>query len=363
MARVEPRDDADLDAARGSDFGAWQRELRVPQIRHVAFLTAGLYLLYALLEWRLAEAGTLSQWQMLRGLSIAAILISIGLLSFQPRYHAPMRALLLIAPVLAISGNLLLSLGDQDFVSYAPELYLALIWTFSVSGLTLGPATVSALISTSLILAFTALYGNDQTLPDLHLLWVGSAFAFGLLGAAQLERSSREMFLAQAQLQRQATFDDLTGLWNRRQLRDELAREIARSERNAAPLALIMLDIDHFKRVNDEHGHAAGDVLLRELAELLQHQVRGVDAVGRFGGEEFLIVLPDTRVDAARTVAEKLRATIESNAFSVGGTCTASFGVAEYRPSESLDAFIQRADAALYGAKRAGRNRVWVSGD
>lgn len=343
------------------DFAAWHLGLRVVQVRYVALLTAALYFAYALLEWRQGAFDVLSGHQALRGLGVCVLLIIIALTSFRPALHGLMRALLLIAPVGAIAGNLYLSIADKNFASYSPEIYLAIMWTFAVSGLTLRPATVSALISISMVLVFTALYSNTQAMPYLHLLWLTSAFTFGLLSAFLLQRSYRELFVQHRELERLATVDALTGLWNQRHIRERLAREIDRTERSGSPLSVIMFDIDHFKRINDEHGHMAGDALLAELGELLRERVRATDIVGRTGGEEFLIVLPETDIEKAQGVAEKLRRAIGEHPFELGGRRSATFGLARYRPGETLDQLMQRADQAMYRGKRAGRDRVVVA--
>ncbi|MBH9576411.1 GGDEF domain-containing response regulator [Inhella proteolytica] len=168
---------------------------------------------------------------------------------------------------------------------------------------------------------------------------------------AQLETANRE-------LQRLSSTDALTGLANRRRLDEALEQEWRRSGRAEHALALILLDIDHFKRVNDEHGHPVGDQVLTELAHLLRQGVRGTDLVGRWGGEEFLILCPDTGPAGALALAEKLRESIAAHAFPVVGHKTSSFGVATLRPSDEVPALLARADAALYRSKHEGRNRV-----
>lgn len=167
----------------------------------------------------------------------------------------------------------------------------------------------------------------------------------------------------------QSTHDELTGLANRRLFRHQLTMEIDRARRFAKPLSLVAVDIDHFKQLNDRHGHPTGDAALRAVAELLASSVRKVDTVARVGGEEFMILLPRADVDEAGAVAEKLRlavaaAVLPGGADQPGGHLTVSLGVAELTLSESDDgeSLIERADQALYAAKHAGRNQV-VRGD
>jgi diguanylate cyclase (GGDEF)-like protein len=123
-------------------------------------------------------------------------------------------------------------------------------------------------------------------------------------------------------------------------------------------VSLLMVDVDHFKRVNDEHGHKAGDGVLRGLVQLLRHRARAVDLLFRMGGEEFVLLLPDTPEDAAAGVAEELRQAIAATALLDGKVVTASLGVAGARPEDTVESWLRAADAAMYAAKEAGRNRV-----
>ena len=158
---------------------------------------------------------------------------------------------------------------------------------------------------------------------------------------------------------RQAGTDHLTGIMNRRRFTEFLNREMARRQRHAEPLSLIMFDIDHFKRVNDVYGHEIGDLVLREMAQLVSSAVRRTDILARWGGEEFVILLPGTTGEAATGFAEKLRASIESHDFPQVGRATASFGVASLEEKETDGAtLIKHADQAMYTAKQDGRNRV-----
>ena len=152
--------------------------------------------------------------------------------------------------------------------------------------------------------------------------------------------------------------DRLTGLANRRQLDTLLEHEIARCERHGTEFSVIMLDIDDFKRVNDEHGHDVGDTVLIAVAEVLKENIRRLDVLGRWGGEEFLILCSDTPAEQATAVAEKLRRALAAHAIEPTGAKTASFGITAFRPGDSIRALTRRADAALYRAKEAGRNRV-----
>jgi diguanylate cyclase (GGDEF)-like protein len=162
-----------------------------------------------------------------------------------------------------------------------------------------------------------------------------------------------------------ATVDPLTGIANRQAVLSRLDEELARATRYRRPLAIVMVDLDHFKRLNDTHGHAAGDAVLRQVAQRLAEHVRSVDLIGRFGGEEFLAVLPETDADAAASLAEKLRRVVAGTLVRLPDghevTVTLSAGVAG-GPGEALrpEILVRDADAALYSAKALGRNTVYV---
>ena len=181
----------------------------------------------------------------------------------------------------------------------------------------------------------------------------------------RLEQSLRE---ANAKIQQLSETDSLLGTFNRRYLSTQIVREVDRARRYKHPLAAVMADLDHFKRVNDERGHQTGDEVLRHFAELSKASVRPSDWIARYGGEEFVIVLPETNLAGAVIAAEKLRALCAGKPFCTSSgelAITASFGVAELRidaDSQSDDAaaqtLLRRADAALYTSKSEGRDRV-----
>jgi diguanylate cyclase (GGDEF)-like protein/PAS domain S-box-containing protein len=167
----------------------------------------------------------------------------------------------------------------------------------------------------------------------------------------------------QAELQRLATTDSLTGLLTRRQFHLLGEREIARHERSGEPMAVLMLDVDHFKRVNDTHGHARGDAVLAAVALAMREALREVDVLGRFGGEEFVAVLVGADPATASVIAERLRVACGRVAVPLEGggalSITVSIGLGAWcRGEDRLDAALRRADAALYRAKQGGRNRV-----
>ena len=167
------------------------------------------------------------------------------------------------------------------------------------------------------------------------------------------ERKRLELKLRQL-----ATTDPLTGAFNRRYLRHVMETETNRAQRYARPLALVMFDIDHFKRINDNFGHDQGDAVLKVVAALTVQRLRHSDVFARWGGEEFMILAPETALPQAIALAETLRAALRDAPFPGIGPVTASFGVAEYRPGETVDQWLKRVDERVYQVKREGRNHI-----
>jgi diguanylate cyclase (GGDEF)-like protein len=175
-----------------------------------------------------------------------------------------------------------------------------------------------------------------------------------------------QLLATQRLLRDQATRDSLTGLWNRRMILEILQREMPRSQREGQPMSVIMADIDHFKGINDTHGHLVGDQVLLQIAQRLLAVLRPYDTVGRYGGEEFLIVLPGCGPDIAVVLAERLRCAVESESIRGEGmllrSVTVSLGVATWDGEASSQELLRVADAALYQAKKQGRNRAVLAG-
>jgi diguanylate cyclase len=180
---------------------------------------------------------------------------------------------------------------------------------------------------------------------------------FGL----RLRASNLALKQALERIERIATYDELTGLYNRRVINEIAVKEKKRSDRSGASLCIAMLDVDHFKRFNDLYGHSGGDNVLRMLSAVLQGTLRETEHVGRYGGEEFIVVLPETTHERAAIPLERLRQAISVTTIDglPADVCvTVSIGVAEYRRHEDILKTIARADGALYEAKRAGRDRI-----
>ncbi len=173
------------------------------------------------------------------------------------------------------------------------------------------------------------------------------AYVFAFRNQSQRER-----------LEHLATIDPLTGVANRRSMDQELDRAVANAERTRAPYAIVMMDIDHFKKINDECGHSAGDEVLVALVALIQQHTRRTDQLFRFGGEEFVLLLPGTQGQGLETVMVNLQNLLRRHLKHKDKSVTVSFGVAQFEPGQSVDDWLERADAALYEAKESGRDCI-----
>jgi diguanylate cyclase (GGDEF)-like protein len=201
---------------------------------------------------------------------------------------------------------------------------------------------------------------NDAAIKTPHRLRNGDRVKIGptilkYLAGDDVEAKYHE------EIYRMTIIDGLTGLHVKRYMLEALEKEAVRATRSARPLSVVMIDIDHFKKVNDVHGHLAGDAVLRDVAHELSQRLRQSEVLARYGGEEFALVLPETALEGARAVAEEMRRRVEGVRVHFQGetiAVTASFGIAEFKEHEAPLALLGRADAQLYAAKRGGRNCV-----
>ena len=162
----------------------------------------------------------------------------------------------------------------------------------------------------------------------------------------------------QEKIKRLSEEDYLTKLYNRRKVHEIIETEIVRSRRYNSPFAVLLLDIDDFKKINDTFGHNAGDKVLVKFSSIIGQTIRESDISGRWGGEEFLVICPETTIDGAISLAEKLRENIDNNKLKIADNITASIGVAGIQHGDNVKSLIHRADKALYSAKKSGKNRV-----
>jgi diguanylate cyclase (GGDEF)-like protein len=244
-----------------------------------------------------------------------------------------------------------------------------------IPALVVGTPRRQARAGTAVVIAvYLGLNALCEVVPPLNPLaawkldvtfWVNTALAFAMFYAVA-DFYRQQVRAAERRLLEMATVDPLTGLANRAQFHLRATAAMADSAATAQPMALVLADVDYFKRINDEHGHDAGDKVLVRLAELMRRELSDGDVLARWGGEEFLALLPMRDGSSAAAVAERVRQAVAAVQIEVGGrmiNVTMSFGVATVTPGQDLQRATLRADHALYASKRAGRNRVTCEGE
>ncbi len=287
--------------------------------------------------------------------AIALAIFVPFLLSHQRMFHGvPLRAFLLLPPVLYFAARSSMRITSAVvFTAAAVLLFVTKNGQQPFGNVSMRETVLSAqellfIMGTTSFAIAALLSQHRRTAQELEL---------------RVTARTAELSAAMEKLQQLAVTDSLTGLLNRRALYDVLQHELVRCRRYGHPLAVIVFDVDHFKTVNDVHGHPAGDEVLRHVAAIATNVVRGTDSVARYGGEEFVVSAPETDLTRAVLLAERLRNALRSTAITLDGdgpiSVTASFGVATLQSSdESPDSVLLRADQALYAAKAAGRDRV-----
>ncbi|MBX9647110.1 MAG: GGDEF domain-containing protein [Xanthobacteraceae bacterium] len=348
---------------------AMQRRQILAMIAASCIIDAGVLLLYA-------QAGTISvsigPAYAACGLVMSAAFLILSELGFNDRFNDHY----LVAPT--STAFMLLAV---TFIYLAPEvggLFLCTLFIiFSFSSLRSTPRQTIQ-IWTAMTIGLAALYLlTDKPISFPHdgplerfasllalVLSIGRCMFLGIFSSsmkASLYQSGLKLKEAYKRIEELAELDELTGSYNRRCIMRMLDEEIARAARSGAPCSIALIDLDWFKRINDAFGHPTGDEVLRTFAITMFANLRNSDRFGRYGGEEFLLVLPDMDADGAVRALDRLRAIISDldwSAFSPSMKVTISAGVATLKPNETPDTFLARADSALYAAKARGRNRI-----
>ena len=278
------------------------------------------------------------------GILGGVLILAVNALAVYLKRPPPIPLLLLLVPLVPAIG---LSLKIQGFFGALWCYPSVLLFSFSLSRRMANLCNVLMLLLVSaLVYHFIGIAYTIRFFATLALTIVLANLILGIV--LDLHR----------RLIDQANVDPLTGAYNRRHMERRLEEVIERQRRSGAAASLLLVDVDHFKGINDRHGHVKGDDVLKGIVELIGRRSRRLDSLFRIGGEEFLLLLPDTHEAAAAVLAEQLRASVEQAPLVDGGSVTVSIGASELSPGESMDAWMKRADDALYAAKNAGRNRV-----
>ena len=358
-ARFKPEQEAEFRA---------QRVAALAQVNGETFwMVALLVMVFSAWDYFVDPVG----WE--RALAIrgagAAVILATGLVQrFSGRVEwAPLLSKLrFAAAVLAVAGAL--ALLDRGFLVGIAGLVAVLL-----SGPYIAIDRRDLVLMNATPIAFTGVImgvaGVDAFAMINAWVFILLALVVSLMLGRVFETSNRRAFMLEQQLKREARTDALTGLRNRRALEEVAAAELKRAARTGSPLAVILGDVDHFKAINDRHGHDAGDRVIRAVGAHLTAVARESDSLGRWGGEEFLVILPDSDEEAAVALAERMRIVIEAAEMPVPdeGRVTISLGVAAL-PAGKADAWawdrlLQRADRSMYRAKKEGRNRVVAAGE
>jgi diguanylate cyclase (GGDEF)-like protein len=349
---------------------------RARQRRQVQAMIGASYLLDALILVLYAHAGTIP-------FAIPAAFAIIGLSNvlffvvlFETGVTERLRDHYCVVPQLFTSLAIMLA-----FAYVAPEVGVMLLCTLflivSFGSLRATPQQAAALwtVMTAGLAVLFLLGDKPPQMPHGNLterlatflmfaLTLGRCMFLGLFSSsmrASLYQSGQKLKEAYRRIEELAELDELTGSFNRRCIMRMLEEEIGRAQRAGSPCSIALIDLDWFKRINDAYGHPTGDEVLRTFAITMFANIRNIDRFGRYGGEEFLLVLPDTTEASATRMLDRLReiiAELDWSAFSPGMRVTISAGIATLRAGESSDSFLTRADGALYASKARGRNRV-----
>ena len=340
-----------------SDFSLIRAEYINTRIRLLALLFSVLTPLWIPVDFLILPDGTFLS------MMLARICLSVSLLtlwfrtSFTHSLHRARQRLIILMVIPSVFHLMTqVILGDhlesQHLASYTflPFLIIAIHCVFP---LTLKEGSLLAFLTIFALSVDEMIHGRFLTLQSLNTLWLLGVI-MGIAVWAQLSQLHMQLKLFE-----QATTDSLTGLLNRRSFMHQAETELNRSERYARPLSIALLDLDHFKNVNDTHGHQAGDQVLVHFSELLREELRSTDLIGRFGGEEFIIVLPETPVHEAEKVLERILDNCRNQAVRYDGgvvSYTASAGLGEL--VSDIRSSLHAVDVALYQAKEQGRDRL-----
>lgn len=375
-------------AASDAEIRAEIRALNLRRSRRFSLILVPIHLAHVVLFARFTEAGDPVSESWRQGILTAhsvMLLVALGLAAlgtFAIHEALPHRVRDLIpttGAILYLIFGVVLTVIDQLITTSIAPLLLT---TIAVASATFIPPATAAVLFSALLITFWNVISWTQTDPEILLsirvntislagIGFGIAYLFwrsqilAIRQRIEIEARKLELEEKNRELALLATRDALTGVANRSQLTSALVAELSRMKRTGSPASIVLLDLDHFKAVNDSHGHPTGDAVLREIAHLLSAEVRSIDTLARLGGEEFAILLPDTPLEAAAELAERLRQRIEGHEFNGGSTSlrlTASFGVAPIAPEapDPINSAYKAADRLLYRAKESERNRVFV---
>ncbi|MGB1238617.1 MAG: GGDEF domain-containing protein [Pseudomonadales bacterium] len=328
------------------------------QIRLVALLTAAVYIAYSFIDALILSEHSAAFASPFHRYIVPLILLLVSGLSLFEQKLKWSVYLLMLAPVLAGSMNNYLILFEGENPIYLAEVYIGIMWLYAFSGLSWRDASYCVACFFGIAFVMHLYRPLDSNILAFHLFWSSFVIAFGLLLALLLEQRNKRIFATHQELVQAAYQDTLTGAFNRKKFDEFGASEIDRCSRFKHTFSLALLDIDHFKHVNDTYGHSVGDTVLQEIVELLKSSIRNTDLLVRWGGEEFVILCVESNKTESLHLMTRISERIQAHSFSHVGHKTVSIGLTQLDADDSLDSLIKRADQALYQAKEQGRNTI-----
>lgn len=339
-------------------FEDWDMPSRQIQISAITFLTALLYLFFSFLDKSWASEELQALMLEVHLFVIVPMLLAISFLAYKAKYYKVIMNVLAISPIISILCHAYIISKLPIHAPYQMEGYMIIFWTFVISGLPFKHALISAACSSFILLISTLFFKNQTDYYTMHVFWVFCSFSFGFLGALIFDQSRKAVFNSHQELHQIAMTDNLTGVFNRNQLNNVLKEEIDKTKLNNYSFGLLILDIDHFKKVNDTLGHDTGDKVLIQTARVLSKLTKERDSLIRWGGEEFIIVTLDVNEKSLIQFCEMIRERVENENYGISENITISIGATLFQVKDSQDTLISRADKALYQAKEKGRNRT-----
>jgi len=338
-------------------YDEWDKPSRQVQISAISYLTALLYIAFTFIDkssWVPEQVQVLML--KLHLLVIVPMMLTISFLAYKKKFYKFVMLALAASPIVAMLCHAYIASQLTNYPPFLVEGYLCVFWIFIVSGMTFSYALVSAILSSSILIVSAFYFMNLAGTYTMHVFWILCSFSFGFLGALIFDRARKAIFMSQQELHRLAITDPLTGVFNRNQLNKVLPQEIRRGLRYDNAFGLLMVDIDHFKHVNDTWGHDIGDKVLQKTAQVLSKFIRENDTLIRWGGEEFVVIVLEVNKQSLIHFCDKLREKIEEENYGTVGKITVSVGATLFRENDLPDALLSRADKALYKAKEKGRN-------
>lgn len=332
------------------------------QTRLVTLLTSCMYIVYSIIDLKVLPQSISSEASFFHLFVIAPILAFISILTFRKDFYSWGVYFLMLSPILAGIGNFIIVINAPNNIGYLVETYLIIFWLFTLSGLSFNKSVVSVFIILIATYLSTVLFNplSPNTLI-VHIFWIFCSSSFGILIAFLLNRQNRVIFENYNKMKEQVLIDELTKIYNRKKVDEFLPQEIKRCIRFNHIFSFVMIDIDYFKEVNDKFGHHTGDIVLKQIVNIINNKIRATDVFIRWGGEEFIIICLETSLDEVTTLLERIKTNIEEYDFEEIGTRTVSMGVTMFRKDDDLISLLKRTDEALYKAKHRGRNCIEVS--